>query len=106
EKKAIEKIKAIINQKVHNSCTACRYCMPCPAGVNIPQNFSLWNEFGMYHVESMIKRRWGGFMLEDVKAKHCIKCGKCEEVCPQKISIREDLAKLQKELDAICGITD
>jgi hypothetical protein len=106
EKKAIEKIKAIINQKVHNSCTACRYCMPCPAGVDIPQNFSLWNEFGMYHVESMIKRRWGGFMPDDVKAKHCIECGKCEEVCPQKISIREDLAKLQKELDAICGITD
>ena len=34
------------------------------------------------------------------KAANCVKCGKCEEICPQKIAIREDLAKLQSELDA------
>ncbi|WKY48166.1 aldo/keto reductase [Eubacteriaceae bacterium ES3] len=106
EKNAIEKIRTIIGQKVNNGCTACRYCMPCPAGVDIPQNFSLWNDYGMYHDDGLVKRRWGGFMPDSVKAKHCIDCGKCEELCPQELRIRADLAKLQKEFDAVCGITD
>ena len=44
------KIKAIVEElrsRVQNGCTGCRYCMPCPAGVNIPGNFQVWNRYHM-----------------------------------------------------------
>ena len=48
EAAAVNEAKAILLSRVRNGCTGCRYCMPCPAGVNIPGNFSLWNSYGMY----------------------------------------------------------
>lgn len=38
-----------IRARVNNGCTGCRYCMPCPHGVDIPRNFSVWNGYAMYN---------------------------------------------------------
>jgi predicted aldo/keto reductase-like oxidoreductase len=43
EEQEIKAIVAELRARVQNGCTGCRYCMPCPAGVNIPENFKIWN---------------------------------------------------------------
>ncbi len=95
-------VKRIMIEKTKVPCTGCAYCMPCPAGVNIPQVFSLYNE--KYLLEG--KREKYKYMMElGVGAKkpgfasQCIDCGKCEKHCPQSIEIRKELKNARKELE-------
>ena len=99
ETKAIEDIVALINSRVQNGCTGCRYCMPCPAGVDIPGNFCAWNTYHMYQNYNVVSWQWEKEIGESKQAKNCIKCGKCEQLCPQKLSIRKDLEKVQADLE-------
>lgn len=99
EQKGIEEIVELLRSRVQNGCTRCRYCMPCPAGVNIPGNFSIWNQYHMYQNYNVVKWGWENDLGDKGQAKRCIQCGKCEQLCPQKISIREDLKKVQDDLD-------
>lgn len=99
EKNTIDKVVEVLNSRVQNGCTGCRYCMPCPAGVDIPGCFSAWNTYHMYQNYNVVSWKWETDMGDKKQAKNCIKCGKCEAACPQKISIREDLEKVQKDLD-------
>lgn len=99
ESETIDEIVKLINSRVQNGCTACRYCMPCPAGVDIPGNFRVWNTYHMYQNYGMVKRSWENGLGEEKQAKNCVKCGKCEQVCPQKLHIREDLEKVQADLE-------
>lgn len=104
EQQVVENVAETLHSRVQNGCTACKYCMPCPAGVNIPGSFGVWNEYHVYGNLKDTAYSWTKEIPEEAKPKNCIKCGKCEKVCPQKISIREDLERLQKELDeVVCG---
>lgn len=100
ESKIVAKVAATLNSRMRNNCTDCRYCQPCPVGVNIPANFDRWNKYAVYGNHDEAVRRWQTFN-EDEKAKNCIKCGECETKCPQKINIRQDLEVLQKEMDEL-----
>ena len=99
ETETIDKVVAMINSRMQNGCTACRYCLPCPAGVDIPRNFRIWNLYHMYGNYNAVKWDWEDGLGEEHKAKNCIKCGKCEKACPQKLSIRADLERVQADLD-------
>lgn len=99
ESQEIRDIVALINSRVQNGCTGCRYCMPCPAGVDIPGNFRVWNTYHMYQNYNVVKWNWEKEMGESKQAKCCVKCGKCEAACPQKLSIRQDLERVQVDLD-------
>lgn len=99
EAKEIENIVALIKGRVQNGCTGCGYCMPCPAGVDIPGNFRAWNVYHMYQNYNMVKGSWENRLGDAKQAKNCVKCGKCEKACPQKLSIREDLVRVQEDLD-------
>lgn len=88
-------------------CTACRYCMPCPYGIDIPGIFAFYNNSvneGTY-VSSQeqknyarIKRRYllsyDKAVQSSAQADHCISCGKCVKACPQHISIPKELRKI------------
>ena len=79
-------------------CTGCRYCMPCPNGVNIPGVFSSWNNVSLYDTDP--KWDWG---LRQIKEKgsgadKCVACGACEAACPQHLSIIDGLQQAWKEL--------
>ena len=101
EQAAVAHVTKSLSERINNGCTGCNYCMPCPVGVNIPYNFKIWNSFGIYENKGEAIWKWSKDIDEKDKAKNCISCGKCEKVCPQKIEIRKDLAKLQVELDSL-----
>ncbi len=78
-------------------CTGCNYCMPCPAGVDIPLCFAQYNELDM-HAKPIVQF---DYLMRTHKknASKCIECGKCETHCPQKIQIRNELKKVKKEFE-------
>lgn len=57
----------------------------------------------MYGTYDHVKRGWEVELKEGEKAKNCVECGRCEAQCPQKLSIRQDLKKVQADLDAAMG---
>jgi predicted aldo/keto reductase-like oxidoreductase len=67
-------------------CTQCRYCMPCPNGVDIPRNFAAFNMGVMYAAFAEARRRYQN-IPEDARASACIQCRQCEDLCPQSIEI-------------------
>ena len=98
EYQMIDEVAEILRSRVQNGCTGCGYCMPCPFGVNIPECFQLWNRYHMYRRFSVIEFGWSE-LHEKKRPASCRECGKCEAVCPQKISIREDLKKVQADIE-------
>lgn len=101
EQEAVLQVTKSLRERINNGCTGCNYCMPCPAGVNIPYNFSIWNSYGIYVNKGETIWRWANTIEEKAKAKNCVSCGMCEKACPQKIEIRKDLLKLQAQLDSL-----
>lgn len=96
-----EEVKAAINEKIKVGCTGCGYCMPCPAGVDIPGAFRCYNvrytdNFFTGMREYMMCTT---FRAERTNASLCIKCGKCERHCPQGIPIREKLGEVRKHME-------
>lgn len=97
ELEVMEEIHKEIDSRVMNGCTGCCYCMPCPMGINIPRNFSVWNNLHKYNNVSGAKWEWS--MIPEKELPYaCVKCGKCESVCPQGIKIRDDLVKVGEEM--------
>lgn len=80
------------------NCTGCHYCMPCPAGVNIPKNFTLYNQYYMLatpQTEGELKAHYNIFTNESERADKCRECGKCESHCPQGLKIRQELKNVR-----------
>ena len=89
ENDAIDKVRDILNDLGGIACTACRYCVDgCPKKILIPDLFSCYNAKKQFN-------DWNSGMYYDIhtrengKASDCIKCGKCERICPQHLKIRE-----------------
>jgi predicted aldo/keto reductase-like oxidoreductase len=103
EKECIGNVKNALQEKLKIGCTGCGYCMPCPAGVNIPGCFSSYNNNSLYG------KRTGGMeymgTLSGVDggkqsyASLCKNCGKCEKHCPQNLPIREHLKEVSKVME-------
>jgi uncharacterized protein len=87
-------------------CTACRYCMPCPNGVDIPRNFGIYNDgirFGKPEKARgdyawMLQAVKLGLEAADARAANCVGCRECEEKCPQKIPIAAWMAQVGASL--------
>lgn len=95
EKRAVEQAAAIYRSRVRVPCTGCAYCMPCPAGVNIPEIFKIYNHASVYDMQQQGKGNYR--QLDDKqKAAHCVKCGKCVKACPQKIAIPEMMTEINQ----------
>ena len=100
DRAVIETVKRKIMEKEKVGCTGCRYCMPCPQGVDIPGTFRCYN---LMYTESKSQGRFQfaqtvGLTEKPAFASQCIGCGKCEQHCPQSIPIREKLKEADKEL--------
>lgn len=96
----IEEIRKAIRKKEKVGCTGCRYCMPCPKGVDIPGIFHYYN-LSSIEKKSTTRREFArnmGLRKDSCMASQCIKCGKCEKHCPQHIAIREKLQEADRVL--------
>ncbi|MBE0701128.1 MAG: aldo/keto reductase [Acholeplasmataceae bacterium] len=74
-------------------CTECRYCMPCPQGVDIPALFKIYNRYHITKSKMDFMREYERFDL-DQRANLCIGCGECMTYCPQHIEIPELMKKM------------
>ncbi len=96
----LEEVKRSIRENEKVGCTGCRYCMPCPKGVDIPGIFRCYNAM---FTESKSAGRFQfaqtvGLTKAPAFASQCVQCGKCEQHCPQSIPIREKLKEADKAL--------
>ncbi len=82
-------------------CSACGYCTPCPAGVDIPVCFRCYNNLYAEGWYIGFKEYLMCTTLKPVlsSASQCIGCGKCEQHCPQGLSIRENLKKVRRKME-------
>ena len=99
ELKLMDDVRAAYISRTKIGCTGCRYCMPCPNGVNIPGVFSVWNNVSLYGIDP--KDDWGFRMINnnDAGADKCLACGACEDACPQHLNIIDSLSTAWSELN-------
>ncbi len=95
----IERVKAEYRKMLKVDCTGCGYCMPCPYGVNIPQNFQLYNDTFLFKDPEFNAFFYKNMLPPEERASSCTECLECIEKCPQKIDIPERL----KEVHAFLG---
>ncbi|MEX1349536.1 MAG: aldo/keto reductase [Desulfobacterales bacterium] len=88
----IEKIREEYRRLAPVPCTNCKYCMPCPNGVEITNILEYYNESIIYD-NPRASRSLYGSLSEDEQADNCVECFECEEKCPQGIPISEYLKK-------------
>lgn len=86
----IDKVKEIFENKIKVHCTACSYCMPCPQGVDIPKNFTAYNNFYIFGDKGEYDR-----LKDEEKASNCIGCKICETHCPQDIEIAQEMENIK-----------
>jgi predicted aldo/keto reductase-like oxidoreductase len=79
-------------------CTNCRYCMPCPNGVEIPRILAMYDDFKMYGDERRARMSYNQFMPAEGRADRCVECGQCEQACPQQIKIIRWLKQIHRTL--------
>lgn len=98
-----EKVKLEYYRLMKVGCTGCGYCMPCPAGVNIPFCFSYYNARHFFKAK---RAHWqyisfaGGLVGgKPSYASLCMECGKCERKCPQQLPIREKLKEVASDME-------
>lgn len=95
-------VKKVIQDLMKINCTSCGYCLPCPAGVDIPGCFSIYNEKYLFQDRkagiNYILRTGGIFDNQPSHASMCNDCGKCLKACPQNLEIPELLNEVSGDL--------
>ena len=93
ELQLVKKVEKKYRELMKTGCTGCRYCMPCPSGVDIPGCFEIYDNFYLSGNEKEAKLMYaakpGGIIRGDVPgyASQCVQCGQCVEKCPQHLDI-------------------
>lgn len=100
---AVEKVAEIFHSHHMIPCTGCHYCVEenhCPKNIRIPDMFSAYNTkkiFGDWNADYYYNNV--AIDTEHARASECLKCGMCESVCPQHLSIRNLLQEVAEEFE-------
>ena len=103
----VNKVRDEYQSLMKVGCTGCGYCMPCPAGVDIPGCFASYNAYHLFSHDRSGKfqyiGRHGGLMGEKSNAGLCRECGKCAKACPQALPIPSLMKQVSREMDGMIG---
>lgn len=93
EEELLLKVKDLELKKLKIPCTNCKYCLPCPFGVNIPLNFKIYNDYFKYNNLVVTKQEYS-HLNEKEKSINCKNCKSCLNKCPQHLNIPEFLKEI------------
>ena len=97
---AIEQVRGVFDRMDLVPCTACRYCTErCPKGIDIPALFACMNRKKVFNNWNSVYYYQNVLTGEGTRASDCLKCGRCEEICPQHLKIRELLTEVAAEFE-------
>ena len=101
ELKVYDRALAAIRRSMKVGCTGCGYCQPCPRGVDIPTCFAAYNVSFSDGFATGMREYLMCTTLRKVRSNAglCVKCGKCEQHCPQHIPIRDRLDDVKRRLE-------
>jgi predicted aldo/keto reductase-like oxidoreductase len=99
ELNALDKARELYTNLTKVKCTGCEYCLPCPNNVSIPGIFEQYNNAAAYNILKESVKNYADLKKSGSDASLCIECGKCEEVCPQKLPIIRHLKEAHKALN-------
>ena len=99
ELKLMSDVRDAYLSRMRIGCTGCRYCMPCPNGVNIPGIFAAWNDVSLYNADPAEHFVMNEIRRNGAGADNCVACGACEAACPQHLPIIESLQTAWKEMN-------
>ena len=104
EREVVARVREAYNRVLTVRCTGCAYCMPCPAGIDIPAAFKNLNDYHMFSKwESRINHAlYLGIRTpkgEPIWTEACTDCGTCEKKCPQEIPVRATFAQVRADLE-------
>ena len=105
ELQLVKKVEHKYRELMKTGCTGCRYCTPCPSGVDIPACFEIYDNFYLSGNEKEAKLMYaakpGGIIRGDVTgyASQCVQCGECVEKCPQHLDIPSLLEAVVEEFE-------
>lgn len=97
EFKSIDNVVKDLNSRIKNGCTGCKYCMPCPKGVNISGIFYHWNQYGVYDIKENFVNRMADLEKQGVFVDQCVNCKLCESKCPQHLQITNYFAEVLED---------
>jgi predicted aldo/keto reductase-like oxidoreductase len=95
-------------------CNDCKYCMPCPYGIDIPAIFVHYNKCvnegnvpkdardpNYAKARKAFLVGYDRAVAKVRQADHCIGCGQCAPHCPQNINIPEELHRIDGFIDRL-----
>ena len=98
EQALVKKVSEELRKITKVGCTGCRYCMPCPKGVDIPGTFNIYNTYAMYLDKGGANWTYSFQKKNNSIASNCVKCRACVAKCPQGIDIPTELENFYKDL--------
>lgn len=104
ERETLQKAQKVLNSIPLIPCTSCNYCAKvCPNNIGISGSFAAMNHLTLYKNKeaAKVQENWLVGAHGKKSACECLKCGKCEQVCPQHIAIRNELQKVSKTFSNI-----
>ncbi len=96
EHEIIDQVSAEYNRLIQYSCTACKYCMPCPKKIDIPTAIQFYNEWFLYEGNPKLKADYPNWLIKGRQPGDCTNCGTCAEQCPQHLPIPAIMKKTAK----------
>jgi predicted aldo/keto reductase-like oxidoreductase len=101
EEQVVVQVTEKLRGRIKVPCTACKYCMPCPYGVNIPDNFAALNTWAMFGDKKKALDLYFKQLSDKERATACKNCKACVKLCPQKIAVPERLAEVDAAMQKL-----
>ena len=95
EQKIIKKVADEYNNLIRYSCTGCKYCMPCPVKIDIPDLIGRYNDWFVFEGNQKIRDDFYTWVHPKARPSACEACKACEEHCPQHLPVADIMKKAQ-----------